>query len=222
MEISKIAGLLKLDGKEQNVLRAGKVFDAREDGDVKNSLSTKLVSPWTYLISDGTGRFVVPCIGNPENGTCGFTTKEEAQARADAFDEHVAMKSNNGAAYLVLKNADFTEGRGPMVPVKIFSSPSKAHGWIMSQEGIQGTVPWFQLNYGVNIQGDLYCITSYNGYKIRLMDVEGMVLPESQRRVIISALNYILHVGSGKTSRGEPHPQALLVSQLEDILCQAR
>ena len=40
--------------------------------------------------------------------------------------------------FAVFKNADFTEGRGPMMLDKIFASESKACKYIDNQEGIFG------------------------------------------------------------------------------------
>lgn len=40
---------------------------------------------------------------------------------------------------VVLKNADFTEGRGPMLFHAVFSTPEKAREYVMSQDGIYGS-----------------------------------------------------------------------------------
>ncbi len=41
--------------------------------------------------------------------------------------------------YIVYRNADFTEGRGPMLLHKIFSNFRAAEDYVMDQEGIMGT-----------------------------------------------------------------------------------
>ena len=60
--------------------------------------------------------------------------------------------------FVVLKNADFTEGRGPMLFHKVFATKKAAHDYIMDQEGIYGS------KQGVSSYG-------YNGYNIREVDV---------------------------------------------------
>lgn len=69
--------------------------------------------------------------------------------------------------YIVLKNADFTEGRGPMMPHKVFKTYMEAYSYIQSQEGIFGTpqdetpatYSAFQCEY-------------FNGYDLYTFDVE--------------------------------------------------
>lgn len=41
--------------------------------------------------------------------------------------------------YLILRNADMTEGRGPMVPINVaFESWDQAVQYVEAQEGVQG------------------------------------------------------------------------------------
>lgn len=58
--------------------------------------------------------------------------------------------------WVVKKNADFTEGRGPMRLHKIFAHESDARHWIMDQQGIYGS------KQGVSSVGS----NNYNGYSI--------------------------------------------------------
>lgn len=65
--------------------------------------------------------------------------------------------------FVVLKNADFTEGRGPMLLHAIFSKFKDAEDYILAQPGIMGSPQ--------NIQENAYLLGdtltwSYNGYKI--------------------------------------------------------
>ena len=67
---------------------------------------------------------------------------------------------------IVLKNADFTEGRGPMFIDRVFSSVEKAEGYIMGQGGIFGS-PQYKEPASYSDTGYLY-----NGYDIKLMEIE--------------------------------------------------
>jgi hypothetical protein len=86
--------------------------------------------------------------------------------------------------FLVLKNADFTEGRGPMLPHKAYATAEGARAYIKSQDGIYGTG---QYEEPFNMFGGRYLgekmtelrngdevLTSemWNGYYIQLMDLE--------------------------------------------------
>lgn len=65
----------------------------------------------------------------------------------------------NVYVYVVFKDADFVEGRGPMRVHLIFSKFEDAHNWIMSQKGIMGT----EQSQGVSGNSSRW---SYNGYAI--------------------------------------------------------
>lgn len=100
--------------------------------------------------------------------------------RGNGNKQTVAFK-NNDSAYLwakdvlfmqakyvvaVLKNADFIEGRGPMVLDKIFDTHTRAHEYIMNQDGIYGSKQGISANAGVNVHGEAYAYNLYNGYEI--------------------------------------------------------
>lgn len=99
----------------------------------------------------------------------GYETPEKAKAARKNFltkfniDDYMAV---------VLKNADFTEGNGPMVFHKLFKYPEDAHDYVMSQEGIYGSKQYHQISYGINSFGELYHIQYYNGYNIILAKIE--------------------------------------------------
>lgn len=77
--------------------------------------------------------------------------------------------------YVVLKNSDFSEGRGPMVFHKIFKTSQLAHDYIMQQEGIHGS------KQGIcKILGENY----YNGYEIRGAEVQTELLTASEKNDI--------------------------------------
>lgn len=87
------------------------------------------------------------------------------------FDEPIDDKVD-GIVWCVLKNADFTEGRGPMRLHKIFNDIHDAVNYIMSQSGIYGSRQQCQLNHGINVKGMLYAYHSFNGYDLTPMVVE--------------------------------------------------
>lgn len=64
--------------------------------------------------------------------------------------------------FLVLKNSDFTEGRGPMIAHLLFETREDAHKYVMDQPGIYGSVQMHG-TYG----GDGH----YNGYEVKEMFV---------------------------------------------------
>ena len=61
---------------------------------------------------------------------------------------------------IVLKNADFTEGRGPMVFDKVFDTVEHAEAYIALQPGIYGS------KQGKGTYG-------WNGYDVKLCEVHG-------------------------------------------------
>ncbi len=68
--------------------------------------------------------------------------------------------------YVVLKNTDFTELRGPMVYHKIFKTLNGAVEYIFSQRGILGTEQRLGTHPGVDVNGKPYCLTFFNGFGI--------------------------------------------------------
>lgn len=61
---------------------------------------------------------------------------------------------------IVMKNADFTEGRGPMVFHKVFDTVENAEAYISLQPGI----------YGSQQRKDKY---GWNGYSVQVCQVYG-------------------------------------------------
>jgi len=68
--------------------------------------------------------------------------------------------------FVVTKNTDFTEGRGPMMLHKVFASFDDAHKYIQDQEGIFGSAQSKAADYG-----DKVTTWSYNGYGIKKMQI---------------------------------------------------
>jgi hypothetical protein len=68
----------------------------------------------------------------------------------------------NKFVYVVKKNADFTEGRGPMLLDSVWSDPDEAVKWVKQQGGIYGSEQRVELNkYGYYAYA--------NGYQIEKM-----------------------------------------------------
>ena len=67
---------------------------------------------------------------------------------------------------VVLRNADRTEGRGPVVFHMLFKNYQDAVDYILEQDGIYGTKQGSQNYPGVNIYGEAYCVSGFNGYDI--------------------------------------------------------
>lgn len=66
--------------------------------------------------------------------------------------------------YIVLKNADFTEGRGQMLFHRVYDSMKAAHQYVMSKDGIFGSKQGVSgYNYSDPEKGHL---VGYNGYQI--------------------------------------------------------
>lgn len=80
--------------------------------------------------------------------------------------------------WVVLENADLTEGRGPMLLRTIFSNFDAAHKWVMSRRGIGGG-PQKQIS-----KGDLSS-WYYDGYSIQkkvVLENEEDVLATKRRQ----------------------------------------
>jgi hypothetical protein len=73
--------------------------------------------------------------------------------------------------FLVEKNMDFTEGAGPMRVIKAFTFIHDAFDFILSQKGIYGSDQYSSYMLGVNIYGEPYAHNRFNGYNIRVMEL---------------------------------------------------
>lgn len=154
------------------MLNTSSVFDARSHSGYR-SLGTPdiapLLTPYTFtLLLPVPGMGLLELI--PHHGLahqCGWASEEEAESF-----RKVAVRAMEDKVHVVLKNADFTEGRGPMFLHKVFRRLESAELYVSQQGGIFGSQPHRYVNYGVNIHGDLYGSVSWNGYEIRSVDIE--------------------------------------------------
>jgi hypothetical protein len=103
------------------------------------------------------------------NLTHGYETYQEAK---EAQSRLVIEMRSKAYVFLVCKNVDFTEGRGPMVAHKIFKHGVTAEKYIMEQSGIYGSQQYKRETFGGNIQGKIYASVYYNGYDLRLTELE--------------------------------------------------
>lgn len=91
-------------------------------------------------------------------------TKKEVLKKFD-YDK------NKQYCFVVLKNSDFTEGRGPMKMDNVFISKVKAEEYIASQVGVYGSPQYRNTLIGNNISRMMYCSIYYNGYDIVKMEI---------------------------------------------------
>lgn len=88
------------------------------------------------------------------------------------FGEHTFIIVGSPSDYedkvfVVLRNADFTEGRGPMLVDSVYSTMEKAIDYILTRDGIYGSKQRITHMIGVNIRGELYAYSTFNGFEIR-------------------------------------------------------
>lgn len=86
------------------------------------------------------------------------------------FIEGVVPKDN--MVCIVQKNVDFTEGRGPMAFHKVFRDVKSAIDYILLQPGIYGSTQGVSNYAGVSIYGKPYCVSGFNGYDIKIVEIE--------------------------------------------------
>ena len=82
------------------------------------------------------------------------------------YYDHTAFDPDTANVFVVLKDADFTEGRGPMKYHNVFKYFDDAVAYVLKQRGIFGTEQYVDTKAGVNIHGRPYVYTTFNGYEI--------------------------------------------------------
>lgn len=78
---------------------------------------------------------------------------------------------NKKYCFVVLRNSDFIEGRGPMKLDCIWNSKIQAEEYIASKKGIYGSPQKREEHFGNNIYGMMYISIYYNGYDIMKMEI---------------------------------------------------
>lgn len=90
-----------------------------------------------------------------------FETEAEAEAESKISIEFDVV--------VVLKNLDFTEGRGPMVFHKVFKTAKEAEDYVSSRQGIYGSAQYSsRMVYGIH-GGRAYSYRAWNGYEIKFV-----------------------------------------------------
>ena len=74
--------------------------------------------------------------------------------------------TDKNIVYVVLKNSDFTDGRGHMMLHMVFSTFELAEKYIMSKDGIYGS----KQDRNLSVFDDKYH-ANYNGYAIKTVEV---------------------------------------------------
>lgn len=154
-----------------NIFTCSEVFNATKDTKYRVYGESKICkSPWTFFMEQGNFK-MFPC---NEFGECGFKTKQIAEQQRNNF---LTQQPFRDCVAVVLENVDHTEGRGPMLFHKIFLSPSSAHEYVIKQGGICSSAPQGDPSYyfGKNINDELYGGIHYNGYEIKLVNIEGLL-----------------------------------------------
>lgn len=158
-------------------LLVSEVFDVRKHNvdTCSNFFETEIRNPFTFEIYPlADDRSVIQFYPVDDCNSVGLATKKLAEQHRQRFIDSVLF-ADQKTVYLVLKNGDFTEGRGPMSPLLVFSSYALAHTFIMGKEGIFGSKQRFSVTRGVNVKGEYYAYGSYNGYEIRAMRIDTTV-----------------------------------------------
>lgn len=135
-----------------------KIVDVRQDNRYQPYTRAKLLSPFV-VINEVDGRIVDYLREKDRDYTASFETFD----KANEFYQN-SLLPKKGLVYVVLKNSDFTEGRGPMRFHKIFHNELDAHRYIMTQKGIYGSPQGYSQHFGTNVHGGAYVSLSYNGY----------------------------------------------------------
>lgn len=150
--------------KIENIFECSEVFDATKHEKFRTHITEKCYTPWTFFISQGE---FVTLPFHDVAGVRGFKIKEEAEKYRKFVSE---LQPQMEYIAIVLKNVDFTEGRGPMLFHKAYASPIDAHQYVVQQGGIMSSKPQGEpyISFGVNINRQLYGSINYNGYDIKL------------------------------------------------------
>lgn len=72
----------------------------------------------------------------------------------------------------VLKNADITEGKGPMLLDKVFKGITNAFKYVEAQKGTYGSEQRLSIGSGVNCYNEGYIYNCLNGFDIKLIALE--------------------------------------------------
>lgn len=88
------------------------------------------------------------------------------------FKESELTHDINRVVWAVMKNADFTEGRGPMHLHKLYKNFDDAVSYVMGQSGIYGSTQGVHNYPGISINGNAYIVSGFNGYDIKPVLVE--------------------------------------------------
>ena len=81
--------------------------------------------------------------------------------------------------YIIQRNADFTEGRGPMLYDRTFNSLELAEEFIMSKKGIMGTPQKYSPSYSYP---SIY--REYNGYRIIIAEVLDSLISQEELELL--------------------------------------
>jgi hypothetical protein len=121
--------------------------------------------PYSFKVSWGDNWFY------PLSRSKNFAYSTPGEARQKALDPDFNWEMGN-SMFVVLKNADFTEGRGPMLLDRLFHKFDNAVDYVMQQSGISGTKQGRSIYYGISLSKEVFCQDFFNGYQIEAKFVE--------------------------------------------------
>lgn len=146
------------------------VFKATEHVHFNNYCSPlnekNITNIWSFYYKTPKGNIIFPYKQpQPNNNVIiGGRTKLEAETlKKKCYEPKYDM-------YIVRKNADFTEGRGPMNIHAAFKTYDEAVSYIMEQKGIYGSAQYSKTNIGINFHNEIYASVYFNGYDIYPMN----------------------------------------------------
>lgn len=91
---------------------------------------------------------------------------------------------NSDIVYMVLKNTDFTEGRGPMVFHKLFRTMEAARNYVSRKPGIFGSKQY--QDKGLSIEKSEW----WNGYSIQEVQIENGI-SDTEIANLVDRKNYL-------------------------------
>lgn len=124
---------------------------------------------YLYDVRDTEKKYPYPIQKNPESSSVIKPFPDWNSLKEHIEDENFNL---DHLCFLVLKNADFSGGTGPMVAHRLFKHIYDAELYISEQMGICGSEQNHWINSGENINGGIYASVYWNGYRIQQLVLE--------------------------------------------------
>lgn len=146
------------------------VIDATKHKSLNLNDDVYVKNPYVVMLTD-LDRRERPLIIKSEDRTeiVGYPSIVEAK---NAYFNYCNKHKNDTFCYVVTKNADRTEGRGPMLLDRVFSTIEAAERYVEKQEGIFGSKQYCSITFIINVRKELCCCVHHNGYEIKKIKME--------------------------------------------------